>query len=164
MMLSFLLHCMHGERKTETKLKRETREGLYGRKYRCPAAKISCARFLSNLSFCMQENSFLTGFFTLHRNRVYIHLVNIFVYYAYSRHRVPSLSFSIRQRNRDIVQFATNFTTSSTRRNATTRRASVWLIFLGNARDGRTIVTPRAIDIMENDEWNVLPMALKTDR
>lgn len=155
---------MHGETKTKTKLKRETRERLNGRKYRCLAAKISYARFLSNLSFHVQENSFLTGFFTLYKNRIYIHLVNIFVYYAYSRHRVPFSSFSIQQRNRDIVQFATNFTISSTRTNATTRGASVWLIFLENARDGRTIVMPQAIDIMENDEWNFLPMALKTDR
>lgn len=155
---------MHGETKTKTKLKRETRDGLNGRKYRCLVAKISYARFLSNLSFHVQENSFLTDFFTLYKNRIYIHLVNIFVYYAYSRHRVPSSSFSIQQRNRDIVQFATNFTISSTRTNATTRGASVWLIFLENARDGRTIVMPQAIDIMENDEWNFLPMALKTDR
>lgn len=70
------------KRNWKGKRSKETREGLYGRKYRCLAAKISYARFLSNFSFYMQENSS-----SQYRNRIYIHLVNIFVYYAYSRHR-----------------------------------------------------------------------------
>lgn len=46
-----------GKRNWKGKRSRETRKGLYGRKYRCLAAKISYARFLSNLSFYIQKNS-----------------------------------------------------------------------------------------------------------